>query len=153
MSTITIVLVVILGLSVGAIFALFYCCAHLLLSRTALEKKIAECEDRLLNVELTQDQIDFKEHLEEKYDLLFSQLEENVDVSILESKSNFKSLLETAYKDFDQKLKTKFSEACDQIKFDEIEYKKTITKKRKEYSRKNGKDAKPQRSWRYIDEE
>jgi hypothetical protein len=149
----TIALFVILGLLVGAIFVLGYCCAHLLLSRTALEKKLKECEDRLLNVELTQDQIDFKDKLEAKYDELFNQLKFNVDLAIFESKSSFKDLLDKGQQKFDQDLKAKFNEACEKIKFDEIEYKKTITKKRKEFSRKNGKDAKPQRSWRYIDEE
>jgi hypothetical protein len=122
-------------------------CAFVVI-QNCFRKKLKECEDRLLNVELTQDQIDFKDKLEAKYDELFNQLKFNVDLAIFESKSSFKDLLDKGQQKFDQDLKAKFNEACEQIKFDEIEYKKTITKKAERiFNRKNGHiDAKPQRS-------
>lgn len=55
--------------------------------------------------------------------------------------------------EFDKRLAQELEKACEKIKFDEIEYKKTITKKRKEFNRKNGANAKPQRQWRYIDDD
>ena len=55
--------------------------------------------------------------------------------------------------EFDKRLSDELNKACEKIKFNEIEYKKTITKKRKEYNRKNSANAKPQRQHRYIDED
>lgn len=65
----------------------------------------------------------------------------------------YETLLFDCKIEFGEKLNDVYNEACEKIAFQEIEYKKTITKKRKEHNRKNGKNAKPQRVWRYIDEE
>lgn len=55
--------------------------------------------------------------------------------------------------EFETRLASEFEKACEQINFKGIEYKDTITLKRKQYSRKNASKAKPQREIRYIDED
>jgi hypothetical protein len=97
---------------------------------TSISKKFKSLELEK-EKELAQGQKEFKKKIEKQYELLFQQ----------------------AQKEFDEKLKQSYKIACDQIKFDEIEYKKTITKKRKDYTRKNGKNAKPQKIWRSIYDE
>lgn len=103
--------------------------------------------------ELTQEQIDYKDQLQAQYAVLFQKIESDLKKDLQEVKDSSKEAVKAAEKKFDDKLKSEYDKACEQIKFNEIEYKKTITKKRKEYSRKNGKNAKPKRIWRYINEE
>lgn len=158
-------LIVALGLGV--------CCYRLRASRSALQQNLtvvqstlavqgpllAQCVDRLNQMEnqqredLTQDQIDYRDNLQAQYAVLFQQIQDNMKNDLKEARAETTDLVKKSRAEFDTKLKTEFDKACEQIKFNEIEYKKTITKKRKEYSRKNSKNAKPQRVWRYIDEE
>jgi len=148
-------------------------CYRLRASRNALQQKLsvvestlevqgpllAQCVDRLNQVEcqqreqLTQDQIDYRDGLQAQYAVLFQQIQDNMKNDLKEARVETSELVKKSRADFDAKLKSEFEKACEQIKFNEIEYKRTITKKRKEYSRKNAKNAKPQRVWRYIDEE
>ena len=126
-------------------------------------KRLAKVE-KAQKEELTQDQIDYRDQIKAQYAVLFAQVEKDVkkhvelsraETSELVKKSRAETsdLVKKSREEFDKKLTDEFSKACEQIKFNEIEYKKTITKKRKDFSRKHGKDAKPQRVWRYIDEE
>ena len=68
----------------------------------------------------------------------------------METKGNNK---EKAKSKFEERLTNEFNDAVEKIKFDEVEYKKTITKKRKEFSRKNSQNAVPQRIHRYLGED
>ena len=135
-----------------------------------LEKAQALVDARLDRLEkaqeenLTQDQIDFRDKLQAQYESVFQQIQDRMaqELKAVRSEANElvkKSRAETNDSvksnqvEFAKKLKEEFDKACEQIKFDEIEYKKVITKKRQEYNRKNSHKAKPQRIWRYIDEE
>ena len=120
---------------------------------------MAQAIDRLNRIEreqkekLTQDQIDYRDKLQAQYAVLFKQIQDNMENDLKNARAETGDLVKKSRADFEAKLKSEFEKACEQIKFNEIEYKRTITKKRKEYSRKNAKNAKPQRVWRYIDEE
>jgi hypothetical protein len=107
-----------------------------------LDAKCKKLEKRKAEDKLTQDQIDYRDKVKEQYQILFEQ------VTNLAKKQ-----AESSKEDFEKLLKEEFEKACAAIKFNEIEYKKTITKKRAEFNRKNSKNAKPQRRWRYINEE
>lgn len=113
---------------------------------------------------LTLDQIEYRDQIEAQlkaqYAALFKQIEDNMKADLKRARAETSDLVSTSIAntgllraEFDKKLKAEFETACEAIKFNEIEYKKTITKKRKEFNRKNGMNAKPQRVWRYIDEE
>lgn len=148
-------------------------CYRLRSSRNALQQKLSVVESTLMEQgpllaqaisrinqlerrekeNLTQDQIDYRDKLQAQYAVLFKQIQDNMTNDLKIARAETGDLVKKNRADFDAKLKTEFDKACEQIKFNEIEYKKTITKKRKEYSRKNAKNAKPQRVWRYIDEE
>jgi hypothetical protein len=109
-------------------------CGYLLSINFLYHKKISFLEQKHSDI-LQATTAEYFKQLQKQYDELFRQFQQK------------------SKKEFDEKLKAEYEKACDQIKFDEIEYKKTITKKRKEFNRKNGKDAKPERLWRYLDEE
>lgn len=148
-------------------------CYRLRSSRNALQQKLSVVESTLMEQgpllaqainrinqlerrekeNLTQDQIDYSDKLQAQYAVLFQQIQDNMKVVLKTARAETSDLVKKSRVDFETKLKAEFEKACDEIKFNEIEYKKTITKKRKEYSRKNTKNAKPQRIWRYIDEE
>lgn len=148
------------------IVILFCSCIHLFNSRRILQRKLSVVKSmldvhelRLTAVEaaqkqeLTQDQIDYKKKVEAQYATLFDQIQKSVKTTRSEMSDLVASSLKKSREEFNDKLVDEFDKACEQIKFNEIEYKKTITKKRKDFSRKHGKDAKPRRIWRYIDEE
>jgi len=107
-----------------------------------LHKDIKVNLEKIQTMKLSKTQKEYQKELDKQYLDHYSA-----------TKTDFAEKLEKQKKDFDAKLEEEYERACDAIKFNEIEYKKTITKKRKEYNRKNKYDAKPQRKWRYIDEE
>lgn len=130
-------------------------CGWLFHGKRVLQRKVAVLEsehdillDRIEQVEqvqkseLTQEQEEYRDSVHTQYAVLFQQMKEQFAVAIKDQEANFKVELDKAFK-----------KACEEINFSEIEYKRTITKKRKQFNRKNSKDAKPQRIWRYIDEE
>lgn len=143
-----------------------FLCLYLLISKFVLQRKLSVVELNLVSIKaqmqeiefrqqekLTQDQVEFRDRIKAQYALLFEEVQRNMQSALTNSKSEALVSVEKTRAEFDQKLKTEFDKACEGIKFDEIEYKKTITKKRKEYSRKNAHKAKPKRIWRSIDEE
>lgn len=103
-----------------------------------LEKRIQKIE----KIKLTKDQVKFKEELDKQYEDYYVATKEQLAEKLSKQNDNF-----------EKRLADEYEKACKAIKFNEIEYKKTITKKRKDYNAKNGKFAKPERKWRYIDEE
>lgn len=103
-----------------------------------LEKRIQKIE----KIKLTKDQVKFKEELDKQYEDYYVATKEQLAEKLSKQNDNF-----------EKRLADEYEKACKSIKFNEIEYKKTITKKRKDYNAKNGKFAKPERKWRYIDEE
>lgn len=139
------------------------CLAYLLWSRNALQHKLSMVESDIVsfknklsefeNKEFTKDQLDYKDQLKSQYDALFRQVEDNIKSHVQKLEDSTSALILDAHAEFAIKLKEEFDKACKAIKFDEITYKRTITKKRQEFNRKHGKDAKPERLWRYIDEE
>lgn len=124
-----------------------------------LESRLIASLDRLSAVErqqkeeLSQDQLDFRDKLQAQYSLLFQKIQDDFKAEVKAVKAEAVGTVSKAKVDFDKLLKTEFEKACEKIHFDEIEYKKTITKKRKEYSRKNSHKAKPQKIWRSITDE
>jgi len=107
-----------------------------------LHKKLEKRIEKLEKIKLSKDQIQFKTELDKKYEDYYVATKQEFEKKLVEQNNNF-----------EKKLADEYEKACKSIKFDEIEYKKTITKKRKDYNAKNGKYAKPERKWRYIDEE
>lgn len=101
------------------------------------------------------------ESISEKHKEYINVINKTVESLKIEAKKLTEYKLTKDQKEYKEQLNAKFEallqeaydKACEQIKFDEIEYKKTITKKRQEFSRKNSKHAKPEREWRYIDED
>lgn len=109
--------------------------------------------EQRLNRKLSEEQIAWKDKLTKEYEEIFTEIKKELDD---ESKKNKQILIEKINNEkakFDKKVEDSFEKACQGIKFKEIVYKQTITKKRKEYNRKNSKNAKPQKTWRYLDEE
>lgn len=142
-----------------AILGLAYLSYKLHVSRTALQQKLSVVESRIEKVEarvvseLTPEQADWRDKLQAQYTAAFRQVEENLlaQLKLLNTKIDNDFTANRAT--FEKRLTDEFQKACDAIHFDEIQYKKTITKKRAQFNRKNTKYAKPQRVWRYIDEE
>lgn len=120
-----------------------------------LQKKLSAVQSRISEFEQKYmlDQHEFIQKLSQKYKDLYNEAIEQAKKDKLKIDDFTGIFLSKAISDFEAKIKQEFNIACENIRFDEIEYKKTITKKRKEYNRKHGKDANPQRIWRYIDEE
>jgi hypothetical protein len=118
-----------------------------------LEKELAERIRKLEEQTLTREQLDWKDQVKQQFTTAFKQAEGELTTALKEVKEESSKAVLDVRKDFEGKLKKEFDKACEKIHFDEIEYKKSITKKRKEFSRKHGHEAKPQRIWRRIDEE
>lgn len=109
-------------------------------------------------IELSKDNKDqseeqFKKETENKYLNLFNKEAQLLKERLKEEEENNKKLIESKNEEFKNQLQEKFEEAVQQIKFTEIEYKRTITKKRRQYNKENSHKAKPQKIWRYINEE
>lgn len=133
---------------ISILVLLIVCNVKQFFSIKSLSRKIEIIEDEKIE-QLDAVESKYKKELDEKLDSIrihadssLSALLDKFTLSTGEMNEKFKKALTSARE-----------EAEDLIKFEEIEYKKTITKKRKEYNRKNGHLAKPQRQWRYIDEE
>lgn len=115
--------------------------------------------DRLLSVErqqqesLSQDQLDYRDKVNAQYATLFKKLEEDFKLEVKGVRAEAVGTIQKARKDFEGLLQAEFDKACEKIAFDEIEYKKTITKKRRQFNRKNSHRAKPAKVWRSISED
>lgn len=91
--------------------------------------------------ELTYEQREFKDSLEAKWKKLVDQVH-----------ASYGSQLSKQKTEFEEKIAAEYKKAVDAIDFHTVEYKKSITKKRKETSRKT-KATKPQKDYRSIDDE
>lgn len=160
-------LVLVIGLPVTALSCslIYIICRNLILQKkiSVIESQLKELAetcgnafieiDKQLKKKLSDEQLDWQNKLTKEYEEIFDEIKKDIKK---ENKAAREELIFKINKEkevFDKTVKEAFDKACDQIKFDEITYKKTITKKRKEFNRKNGKDAKPKRIWRYIDED
>lgn len=161
-----ILLITIIGVLVLAIGFLLWRLRVSNLANSALQHKVSMVEyclgilservgkvEKSQEEELSQDQLDYKDKLQAQYAVLFQKIQEDFKAEVKTVKSDAVGTVQKAKGDFDKLLKAEFEKACEKIKFDEIEYKKTITKKRKEYNRKNSHKAKPQKIWRSIMDE
>lgn len=102
--------------------------------------------------QIPSDEESFKKEIESKYLTLFVKEKDNL-ISVLKDKAKEnEKLIKEKDKEFKDYLKEKYEEAVEQIKFTEIEYKRTITKKRRQYNRMNSHKAKPQKTCRDINE-
>lgn len=126
------------------ILSIYLSCVHM-----QFNSKIALLQERLNKYE----DIGSKQLLEEKFNLEINEIKSNLSKDITTLKHDIDNEMNTYSKEFNSTLKSNFKDACEKIKFEEIEYKRTITKKRKEANRKRSKEAKPERIWRYLDEE
>ncbi len=102
--------------------------------------------------ELSEEQQEFKDTLELKWKTAMEELQEELQKRLKKDAPALKNALEKWKADFDKKLQDEYKKAVESIAFHTVEYKKTITKKRKQYSRKN-KATKPQKQHRSIDDE
>lgn len=164
---------IIVGLLVGVFGLLTLIVIKLATVNAALRCKLQTVEGQLLNhaetihkqfqdiqlllkrttpKELSQEQKEFKETLELKWKTAMEELEEELQKRLKKDTSGLKGMVESFKKDFDKKVKEEYDKAVASIAFHTVEYKKTITKKRREYSRKN-KATKPQKNHRTIDDE
>jgi hypothetical protein len=89
--------------------------------------------------------------------LVYKELNQLFDTSknkIAAKATNFEQelskIMDDSRKKLEKKIQTDFEDACSKINFKGIEYKQTITKRRREYSKKNSKSAKPKRIWRKL---
>lgn len=104
-------------------------------------KEIEKLKEKTKPKELSQEQEDFKKDCENKLTKIVEKVVDNYNSKITQLK-----------KDFEDKLSKSFKEACDKIDFTTVNYKKTITKKRREFARKN-KALHPEEEYRSIDDE
>jgi cell shape-determining protein MreC len=102
--------------------------------------------------ELTVEQEEFKKTLELKWKTAMDKLENNLRKQIEEDGGQLKKEVEKFKKDFGTKLTQEYQKAVESIAFNTVEYKKTITKKRKDFSRKH-KATTAQKEHRSIDDE
>lgn len=113
-------------------------------------------QEQLQNIQLllkrTKEQQEFKDTLELKWKTAMEELQEELQKRLKKDAPALKNALEKWKADFDKKLQDEYKKAVESIAFHTVEYKKTITKKRKQYSRKN-KATKPQKQHRSIDDE
>lgn len=100
----------------------------------------------------TQEQKEFRESVELKWKTVVEDLMKDLKNQIKHDSSALSKQIEKYKDDFDEKVRKAYEKACDSIAFHTVEYKKTITKKRKEHSRKN-KATKSQQEHRTIDDE
>ena len=138
-------------LVVAAFVANLFVCFKLWQSNKALSERIVLLESVIEQED--QEKKDFKKSLKVKYEGLFQEAVDSVNKELSSVKKKANVLVDSNHAEFQKKLELEFEKACAKISFSEIEYKKTITKKRQQFSRKNAKNAKPQRIWRYIDED
>ncbi len=103
-----------------------------------------------LKAELKNFKSDIKRRVSEDKNLL-TESEGHLAEALKNETVTMKTALEKFRSDFDKKVKAEYDKAVESISFHTVEYKKTITKKRKEVSRKT-KATKPQRGYRSIDE-
>lgn len=158
-SLLVITSLVIIGLLIWRIRELYKIKVGLQQKISVVESEIETLVNRLSIVEkqqkeeLSQDQITYRNKIKAQYANLFQQIKDTFEAEIKTVKAEAVIAVQKCKTDFDNLLKTEFEEACEKIQFNEIEYKKTITKKRREYNHKNSHKAKPQRIWRSITED
>lgn len=116
------------------------------------DEAIADLIVRTTPKALTQEQKEFKETLELKWKTAMEELTKTLTAAAKKDGAELKKLVESARGDFDKKVEKAFEDAVAKIDFDKVEYKKTITKKRKEFSRSH-KATKAQKTFRSIDDE
>lgn len=116
------------------------------------EEAIADLLVRTTPKSLTQEQKEFKETLELKWKTAMEELTKTLTAAAKKDGAELKKLVEAARGDFDKKVEKAFEDAVAKIDFDKVEYKKTITKKRKEFSRSH-KATNAQKTYRSIDDE
>lgn len=159
-------LIILFVLSLIAILALGLLLRRSNKAKSALQQRLSVVEsgveamgtrvsvvERRLAEDLTQDQIDYRDKVHAQYATLFQKLEEDFKSEVKGVRGEAVNAVQKSRKDFEGLLKQEFDKACEKIAFDEIEYKKTITKKRRQFNRKNSHRAKPAKIWRSISEE
>lgn len=134
------------GPVLGLLLALVLVCVHLWLSLRRQNIAFQSLEARLSETEQKLGQE--RDEAEQQRKLALSLLDKNG------LKKVFDGELAKVKKDFDEKLKSAQEEAEKKIDFSVVQYKKTITKKRKIANRKAEKTKPPRRQiWRSIDAE
>lgn len=111
----------------------FICCFSLRNNVKKLKIKQENLDDRLK--ELNQ---------------LFDTSKNKIAAKATNFEQELSKIMEDSRKKLEKKIQTDFEDACSKINFKGIEYKQTITKRRREYSKKNSKSAKPKRIWRKL---
>lgn len=153
---------IIIGLLVGLFLMATLICIVLFVKNASLEanqkvltNQLAELQSQL-DVVLkrtepktpTEEMLAYKSQLDAKWKSAFAQQQKEFKVKA----ESIQKELRQFQANFSGKLQEEYKKAVDSIAFHTVEYKKTITKKRKEFSRKN-KATRPQRVWRSIDDE
>ena len=115
-------------------------------------KKVAEIDRRTTPGAMTQEQLDFKTDLEKRWKTAMEKARTDLTEQLVLDKDKLKADVEKYKAGFEAAVKKAYDEACAKIDFERVEYKKTITKKRREFSRSH-KAVTPQRSFRSIDDQ
>jgi hypothetical protein len=115
-------------------------------------KKVGEIDKRTTPGAMTKEQLDFKEDLEKRWKTTMEKARTDLAEQLVLDKDKLKADVEKYKAGFEATVKKAYDEACAKIDFERVEYKKTITKKRREFSRSH-KAVTPQRSFRSIDDE
>lgn len=119
----------------------------------SLQNKFLALEEKFI---LSQEHLDFKKNLELKWDALFQEmqvkLQEKLQSNTQEISGNLVQFKSEWLKNFTKELDEQYKKAVASIAFHTVEYKKTITKKRREFSKKNPA-INPQKEIRSIDDE
>ena len=137
---------------------LFVAFARLFYSNYALSRdkiKIDGLQQRLSAVELSiksasEDEIAWKKRVQDEYLKSLEEIKSNFSTKLDKLEKELNTNVNLFSVKFEILLEDEFKKACAAIKFNEIKYKQSITKKRREYNRKNGKFAEPETLWRSI---
>jgi hypothetical protein len=113
--------------------------------------EIALLYERTAPKPLSEEQEAYKAKLESQWDKVFREMQDTIQQ---EMKLNGKEM-QTAVSEWKTKFMTlldeEYKKACASIAFHTVEYKRTITKRRREVSRKT--KAQPQKQYRSLDED
>lgn len=133
---------------------------------SVVESSLVNLNSNIQSLEQKHNSEDWQAKLTAEYKEIFEKIKKDVAKELKQNKDDLnqkldyekikkelKEKLDKEKEGFDKIAKSAYEKACEEIKFHEINYKKTVTLKRKEYTRKNKKNAKAKRTWRYIDEE
>lgn len=152
-------MIYIVALLIIALFVTFGVITYLVSSRNKLgtrltltEGTVAELQKKLNVMALNQEPNKLRREIEAQWQQTFKETQKDFEAKLQKIAADSLLRIDKCKASFDAEVQKKYKEACDSISFHTVEYKKTITKKRKQVSRKTPA-TKAQKIWRDIDED